>query len=303
MNNKLIKTEIKNILLLLVASIFSFFSLHIFVIPSNFSPSGIDGVSTILFEITGINIGWFKLIFNIPLLILALIHLKKRYVAYVITFTLLDSIGMIILEKLNFYTFIPENLNLEEQIGYRLISAIFAGVALGVCVAILLKIGSSSGGIDIIASIINLKKPNYNVETIVSVICYIVIGCSYFVYRDLTSILLSVIQIFVFEWTTASLMRKERFATEIKIITKTPEVIKEEVLNNLSHSATIVKATGMFSDTDYFMVVTVINSKSVPQFMTMMKSHTDCFIYLSDGIKVQGDFHFGNKKGSHISAF
>ena len=112
MNNKLIKTEIKNILLLLVASIFSFFSLHIFVIPSNFSPSGIDGVSTILFEITGINIGWFKLIFNIPLLILALIYLKKRYVAYVITFTLLDSIGMIILEKLNFYTFIPENLNL-----------------------------------------------------------------------------------------------------------------------------------------------------------------------------------------------
>ena len=303
MNNKLIKTEIKNILLLLVASIFSFFSLHIFVIPSNFSPSGIDGVSTILFEITGINIGWFKLIFNIPLLILALIYLKKRYVAYVITFTLLDSIGMIILEKLNFYTFIPENLNLEEQIGYRLISAIFAGVALGVCVAILLKIGSSSGGIDIIASIINLKKPNYNVETIVSVICYIVIGCSYFVYRDLTSILLSVIQIFVFEWTTASLMKKERFATEIKIITKTPEIIKEEVLNNLSHSATIVKATGMFSDTDYFMVVTVINSKSVPQFMTMMKSHTDCFIYLSDSIKVQGDFHFGNKKGSHISAF
>lgn len=54
--------------------------------------------------------------------------------------------------------------------GYRLISAIFAGVALGICTAIMLKLGCSTGGIDIVACLVNLKKPNVNIERIISII-------------------------------------------------------------------------------------------------------------------------------------
>lgn len=295
--------ELKCFLLMLCAVTISFVSLHVFVIPSNFSPSGVDGISTILYKITGINIGWFKLIINIPLMILAWIFLNKRYVFYVIVFTLIDSFGVILLEQLNFFTFIPQGLTAGEQIGYRLIASVFSGVSLGICTGLMLKIGCSTGGIDIIACLVNLKKPNFNVERIISIICYTVILASYFVYWDLTSILLSVIQIFIFEWTTASLLRKDRYAVEVKIITKTPEAIRDEILVKYRHSATIVEATGMYSGDAYSMVITVLNSRNMSEFMSTMKSHPDTFIYFSDGVKVQGDFHFGNNIGERINAY
>lgn len=302
-NKNKLTAELKSIFMMLCAVTISFVSLYVFVIPSNFSPSGVDGISTILYEITGINIGWFKLAINIPLMILAWIYLKKRYVFYVITFILFDSFGVIILEKLNFYTFIPAGLTIGEQMGYRVMASIFSGVALGICTGLMLKIGCSTGGIDIVACLVNLKKPNFNVERVVSIICYVVIACSYFVYWDLTSILLSVVQIFVFEWTTASILRKDRYAVEVKIITKEPEVIRDEILVKYQHSATIINATGLYTGNQYSMVVTVLNSKNMNDFMSHMKKYPDTFIYFSDGIKVQGNYHFGTNIGGRIDAY
>lgn len=298
-----LKKEIFNIFMLLCAGIVSFTSLYVFVIPSNFSPSGIDGISTILYEITGINIGWFKLLFNIPLMILAWKFLKKRYVIFVMLFTLVDSLGVILLEGINFYTFIPQGLTAAEEVGYRLLAAIFAGVALGVATAIMLKMGCSTGGVDIVGCLVNLKKPHINIERIISIICYCIILASYFVYWDLVSILLSVIQIFVFEWTAAALLRKQRYALEVKIITKEPEKIRDEILYKHNHSATVLEAKGMFTGKDYFMVVTVMNSRDIAEFMNTMKKHPETFVYFSDGVKVQGDFHFGEKIGGRINAY
>lgn len=303
MKAQTVKAELSKLVMLLVAAFVSFTSLYVFVIPSNFSPSGIDGISTILYEITGINIGWFKIAFNIPLLILAWIYLKKRYVVYVVLFTMLDSFGVIVLEQLNFFTFIPADISNANAVGYRLLAAIFAGVALGVATAIMLKLGCSTGGIDIVACLVNLKKPYINVERIISIICYCVIACSYFVYRDLTSILLSVIQIFVFECTVSAILRKKRYALEVKVITKDPEKIRDEILYKHQHSATILKGTGMYTGEEYFMVVTVINSRDIAPFMNTMKQHPDTFVYFSDGVKVQGDFHFGENIGGRINAY
>lgn len=302
MKDKL-KTEVSSIFMMLCAAVVSFVSVHVFIVPSNFAPSGIEGVSMILYEITGVNVGWFKLAFNIPLLILAWVCLNKRYVLYVIGFVVFDALGVILLETVHFYIFIPVGLTAGEEMGYRLISAMVAGVALGICTGFMLKIGCSTGGIDIIACLVNQKKPNLHVERIISIICYVVIACSYFVYWDLTSILLSCIQIFVFELTAAALLRKDRYALEVKIITKNPEAIRDEILYKYQHSATIINATGMYTGESYAMVITVLDERNIGRFMSTMKAHPDTFIYFSDGVKVQGDYHFGTFEGGRVDAY
>ncbi|MBQ6798884.1 MAG: YitT family protein [Oscillospiraceae bacterium] len=300
--NKL-TTELTSILMLLCAVAVSFLSVHVFIVPSNFAPSGIEGISMILYEITGINIGWFKLAFNIPLLIVAWICLNKRYVIYVVAFVVLDALGVILMEQIGFFTFVPAGLTAGDAMGYRLISAMVAGVALGICTGLMLRIGCSTGGVDIIACLVSMKKPNFHVERVISVICYGVILCSYFVYRDLTSILLSCIQIFVFEWTAASLLRKDRYAVEVKIITKKPEEIRDEILYKYRHSATILEATGMYTGDTYSMVITVLDSRNMQAFMSSMKAHTDTFIYFTDGVKVQGEYHFGLTESERMDAY
>ncbi len=287
-----VKKELKCIIITFLSAIISIVALHTFIVPSKFSPSGIDGVSTILYELTGINIGWFKIIINVPLLILAWIFLNKRFVIYVMLFTLLDSVGVILLESVNFYVFIPANLTTEIAIGYRLIAAIFSGVMMGVCIGLMLKIGFSSGGVDIIACLFHKIKPHFHVEKIISFCSYTIVAMSYFIYGDLTSILLSVVQIFVSEWTITAILRKDRYAIEVKIVTKKPDAIKNEILYKYHHSATILESQGMYTGDKYFMVITVMNRWDVPEFMTLLKKYPETFVYFSDGVRVQGDFHY-----------
>lgn len=248
--------------------------------------------------------GWFKVMINVPLLILAYIFLKKKYVVYVMFFTLLDSLGVILLEKINFYIYIPEGLLESELIGYRLIAALASGIMMGICVGIMLKIGYSSGGVDIIACLLHKWKPHVNVERIISICAYSIVVISFFVYRDLTSIFLSAIQIFMSECMISLLLKRERYAIEVKIVTKNPEEIKNEILYTFRHGATVVKSTGMYSGDDNYVIMSVMNVKEIPKLMNILKKYPDMFVYFSDGVRVQGDFHFKDEEiGGWVSAF
>ena len=169
-------TTTKEIGIVVLSAVLSAFTLHVFVFTNNFAPSGIDGIATMLQKTTGFSAGWFSLIINIPLLVIAFFFINKKYVIYTIIFTALSSAGLVVLETLHFYQYTAEN--------ERLLAAIFAGLLLGVRTGLMIRIGASSGGVDIIACIVQKKKPYFHIERIISIICYIIIGLSFFVYEN-----------------------------------------------------------------------------------------------------------------------
>ena len=298
------KRELCHILLTVLASAISVLALHVLVLPSNFASTGIDGLCTVLYKVTGINMGWFKIAINTPLLALAFFFLNKKYVWYVLLFTGLDSVGVLLLDKLNFYTYIPVGLPDSSLIGYRFLAALVSGVLLGVCVGIMVKIGYSSGGVDVIASLIHKWKPHFNVEKLISICSYAIVGISFFVYRDLTSVFLSATQIFVLERIVFSLLKRERFAVEVKIVTKDPNIIKHDILYTHDHSATIVKSNGMYSGENNYVILCVMPLKEIPPLMNTLKQYPDTFVYFLDGARIQGDFHFKKGEvGRWIAAF
>lgn len=266
-----------------IASAVSAFGLHIFVFGNSFAPSGIDGIATMLQEITKINAGIFTFLLNLPLLIAAWFVLKRRYVIYTILFTVLASLWVYLLGEAHFYQYIVGT--------DKIIVAIFSGLLLGARTGIMLRIGASSGGIDIIACIVQ-NKFNRDVEKVISFVCYIIIGASYFVYRDLTCILLSVVQMFVFEKTISFVLKDSRNAVKFEIITKEPEKLKEEIIYELKHGATIVNSKGMFTDEDSTMVVTIVNTRQVPEFLNFLKKRPDIFVYYTDVTGVNGNFRW-----------
>lgn len=280
-----IKKEVVNVLLTVVASVVSALGLHIFVFGNSFAPSGIDGIATMLQEITKINAGIFTFVLNLPLLIAAWFILKRNYVIYTILFTVLASLWVYILGETHFYQYVVET--------DKVIVAIFSGLLLGARTGIMLRIGASSGGIDIIACIVQ-NKFNRDVEKVISFVCYIIIGISYFVYRDLTCILLSVVQMFVFEKTVAFILKDTRNAVKFEIITKEPEKLKEEIIYELKHGATIVQSKGMFTDEQSTIVVAIVNTRQVPEFLQILKKYPDTFVYYTDVTGVNGNFRWRN---------
>lgn len=279
------KKEILYVLITLIASALSAFGLHIFVYPASFAPAGVDGIATMLQEITKFNAGYYSLIINIPLLVVAYFLLKKRYVIYTVVFTIVSSVMLIVLKEINFYQYVSEDSGL--------IAAVFSGVMLGVRTGAMLKIGASTGGVDIIAGIVQRKRVYGNVEKIITLICYVIIGLSFFVYKnDLNSVLLSIIQMFVFERASGAIMKDTRNAVEFKIITRYPEQLKNDIIFGLKHGATLVDATGMYTNEGNSIIISVVNIRQIPEFLKLIKRYPDTFVYYTDVSGVKGNFRW-----------
>ena len=281
-----IKRESINLACTIVAALMSAFGMHYFVTSNNFAPAGLDGVATMIGHLAGVNPAYFILALNLPLLVVAWFVLKRRYVIYTVLFTVISSGAMLIFEAVGMPTF---------SSGEGLMAAIFSGALFGLRTGLMLRISASSGGIDIIAGMINKKYPYRNIENVITAICYFIIAVSYFVYdRNVMSILLSVVQMFVFERASGVMLRENRNAVEVKIITKNPEEIRDDIIYNLKHGATVVESYGMYTDEPSFMIISIINIRQIPELFEILKKYPNTFAYYDNVDGVRGNFRWKN---------
>lgn len=277
------KREAINVACTLVAALLSAFGMHYFVSAADFAPAGLDGVATMIAHLLKVNPAYFILALNLPLLVVAWFVLKKRYVIYTVIFTVTSSLLMLLFED----AFPP----FTE--GEGLIAAIFSGALFGLRTGLMIRISASSGGIDIIASMVNKKYPYKNIENIITLICYGIIGASYFVYnRQVMSVLLAVVQMFVFEKASGTLLKENRNAIEVKIVTKHPEAIKNDIIYELKHGATVVESHGMFTDEKSSVILSVINIRQIPELFDILKKYPDTFAYYGEVGGVRGNFRW-----------
>lgn len=276
--------QIKYLFVTLIASIISAFTIHVFITPAGFAPSGVDGISVMLQHITSVNTGWYTFLINVPLLITALLVFRKRYVIYTLIFTVLSSLMLIVLQKMNFY-----QLYLPDE---KLLIALLSGALLGVRTAIMLKIEASTGGMDILAGIVQQKNNHINIERIISITCCIISILSFFVYKNILSVLLSFVQMFVFDRAAEYVLKDTRHAVEFKIITKNPEKLANKIINDLKHGATIVESKGAFGDDDSFIIITVVNIRQIPELLNMVKEDDSSFVYYTEAKGVIGNFRW-----------
>lgn len=284
----MIKKYVFNLLLILAGSFISAIGLYIFVYPAGFAPSGVDGIATMLQEkFPMVNGGIFLFALNAPLLVLSIIFLDKKFTVYTIISIVSLSAFLVLMEVLDDQGYINQYVSNE-----KLLPAIFSGLMLGIRTGLVFKIGGSSGGVDVVAAIIQKKNPYVNLERYVTVLCYVIIGASYFVYWHLESIMLSIIQMFVFEMTVSFIMRSKRNAVEFKIVTSEPDALREDILSILKHGATIVDSKGMFTGDNKSMIFCVVNIRQVPEFMKLLKKYDNLFVYSSAVSSVNGNFRW-----------
>lgn len=297
---------IKGILYTLIGSALSALGLYYFVYPSSFAPTGVDGIAAMIQSgiskiegmpqgmSDGMIAGIITIAINAPLLILSFIFLNKKFSFYTILCTLASSFFLMIYAKVGFPQYKPETST-------NILPAIFSGVLIGVRTGLVLKIGGSSGGVDIVAALLQKKNPYINIEKYISFFCYIIIGVSFFVYRDgdtvhgLEAVMLSIIQMFVFEKTAEFILRSTRNAVEFKIITNDTESLKKEILSVIKHGATVVESKGMFTGEEKSMVFCVVNTRQVPEFMKILKKHDDLFVYCTNVSSVNGNFRWNKE--------
>ena len=273
--------------LIALLAIVQAFVFTIFIIPSNFAPSGVSGIATMIQYLFHVDIGYVSLIFNIPMLFIAYFMLRKKYVFQTLAFILAFSLANILLQyvDLSAVTFAP------TDVGGSMLGAIAGGVLLGFIYGILVRLGGSTGGIDIVAAFINRKHPEFDTVWIGFAINILIAFVSFFVYgMSYQPVLLCIIYTFVSTRVSDAILKGARSAARFEVYTNQPEVLSEELMATLHHSCTVINAKGMYSREDRSILICVINRRQIVDFVSIIKKYDDTFAIVSNVNDTYGSF-------------
>lgn len=248
---------------------------NLFLIPHQLLAGGISGISMIIGYITGGNIGWLYLILNIPVLIWGWFAVGHRFIYWSI-FSVLASTF--------FLQFIPVR-KIAEDI---LLGSVFGGIIIGFGSGLLLRYGGSSGGFDIVASIVTRKR-DLPVGMIIFILNGAVIAALVMFTKNWDSALYSLLSIFSAGKVVDLIHVRHHKLTAFIITTKTEELLSKLLTH--PRGITIVKTRGAYSSAERDMLMTVRTKYELAELGKTIKAiDPHAFINIVETVGVIGDF-------------
>lgn len=268
---------------ILLSSIVRAIGIHSFIIPNNFAPGGVTGLAAILEYLTGINAGLWLFVANIPLLIVAFIFVRKSFAFKTTLALLLSSAFLYLLQFMRFPTLVGQNT------GDRILFALAGGLLGGFGIAILLKVGGSSGGTDIIATIIQRKLSATNVAWFIFALDSTVVIASFFVYDfSIIPVLLAFVEMFASSKVIEMILQGLKAAIKFEVVTSNPEELSQEIISKINRGVTMCEVKGMYTHENKGLLICIVRKRQVSQFRAILKNYPDSFAYISSTSEVMG---------------
>lgn len=257
------------------------------IMPAKGMGGGASGLSLLIYYATGgvdgggIPIGISYLVINVILLIAAVITLGARFGAKTIYAIAFISLIMSIFQKI----IPPDLMGLQDD---KLLSAVLGGGLSGVGVGICLLQGGSTGGSDIIAMIIN-KYRNVSYSKVVVAFDMLVIGCSYFVFKDMPTIIYGFIVTVTFGYATDLLLSGNKQSLQLFVMSNQYDKIADEVTLKLHRGATVLDGTGWYTKRPVKVLMIICRKTEVSQMMRTIKAvDPEAFISMGSIMGVYG---------------
>jgi uncharacterized membrane-anchored protein YitT (DUF2179 family) len=285
---------IRLIAVTIISSFLIAFTVYGLIKPNNFTIGGIAGMAVLINHmIPVLEIEYITFALNIPLLILALIYLKRKFAILSVMNIGMQSLWMFIFRQCNMFTVdFSGGANAD-----KIFAAIAAGLCFGVAIALAYKIGSSTGGGDIMAVLIQRKVGASSIAWILMGINATVIGASFFVFYDtgfstaynLLPIMLSTFEMYIESKANEFVTNGAQSAREFRIITDKPEQMAHALMKELSRGVTAIPATGMYTKITHTMLLCVVSRRQVATLKRIMKKvDPDSFAVMSNVSQVLG---------------
>ncbi|MGI6212300.1 MAG: YitT family protein [Anaerovoracaceae bacterium] len=150
---KAIEKTSRNLVMIVAGIALNAFAVEAFSLPFNILLGGVTGLGRILCQLTPLTLSQSVMIFNLLLLLIALIFLGKNYAGTIVFGSILYPVLLGVFESMH----LPKNI-VEDP----LVACLSGGFLMGVGLGLVIRAGGSLGGSDVI-SLICHKKFNISV--------------------------------------------------------------------------------------------------------------------------------------------
>lgn len=244
--------RLKNIVFILIGSaIFSFGLVH-FNMQNNLAEGGFTGITLLLYFLFHIDPSISNLVLNIPIFFIGWKMLGRTMFTYTIVGTVSLSVFLAIFQRFQIHMPLQHDLAL---------AALFAGVFIGTGLGIIFKFGGTTGGVDIIARLINKHYQVAMGRTMfIFDACVITISLTYLNYKEA---MYTLVAVFVAAKVIDFMQEGAYAAKGAMIISEKDDIIQKKITEEMERGVTILKGVGSYTKQERNVLYCVVPKMSL----------------------------------------
>lgn len=273
---RVLGVEAKNALLIAAGLMCCCAAYNLYLIPNEIAAGGFTGIGQLVNSVIDVNIGTVSIVLNIPLFVLSMRRLG-------LSFGIRSLIAMLGLSLTIDYVPLPAATN------DLLLATVFGGALAGLGFGLILRGNATTGGSDMLASLVHSRFPTVRVSVGIFAVDGLVILASAFVF-DQQAAMYALICTGLMNLVVDAVLEGPNSAHSYIIISDRADEIAQRVMEELSRGVTAFDARGMYSGADKRVLLCVVNRFETVQLRRIVLSiDPTAFVIASKAHEVLGE--------------
>lgn len=261
--------------------------INLFVVPASLYTGGVMGlcqvIRTILVEYLKIPFQNFDIagiiyyLINVPIFILAFTRMGKRFFSKtVVTVTAITA----------FLAILPTAMIVEDVMAACVVGGIVSGAGVG----LILRMGSSGGGMDVVGVLLTKWKRDFSVGKINLIVNLILYGSCLFLF-DVEIVVYSIIYAAVYS-VAMDKIHVQNINVEVNIITKIDSTALEKaIFEELGRGITKWNTLGAYTYEQSHILYIMMSKYEVNRLRTIIRTYDpNAFIVINEGVSIDGNY-------------
>jgi uncharacterized membrane-anchored protein YitT (DUF2179 family) len=215
-----------DILFLILSVLSASFALKSFLVPNHFLDGGVTGISILLYEIYGWDLGLLLLLLNLPFIVLSWYKVGRNFAIRSTLTIVLIAITM-------------QYMQFPELTHDKLLVAMFGGFFMGIGVGLGMRGGGTFDGMEVLV-LMTTKKSSFSITELILAmnICIFVIAA---IFMKVETALYAILTYIIASLTTKYVIEGIEAYTGVTIVSGESEAIKKALVLELDRGITIYK--------------------------------------------------------------
>jgi len=245
--------KIKNIIFILLGSAIASFGIVHFNMQNNLGEGGVTGITLLLYFLWDWDPAITNLIINIPIFFVGWKFLNRITFYY----TIIGTVGISLF--LFIFQIKPFELALQSDMT---LAALYAGVFIGIGLGITFRFGGTTGGVDIIARIVN-KYVGWSMGKTLFLFDFLVIATSIFAYLKIVEGMYTLVVVYIGARVIDFIQEGAYSARGITIISKQHELIANKINEKMDRGVTILNGKGHYTGENQHVIYCIVGKNEI----------------------------------------
>jgi uncharacterized membrane-anchored protein YitT (DUF2179 family) len=254
--------KMKNILFILVGTAIMSFGLVNFNMQNKLAEGGFTGITLLLYFMFKWDPSYTNLILNIPLFFIGWKLLGRNAFIYTILGTVGLSVFLWIFQRYSI------DMPLKDDL---LLAALFAGVFLGIGLGIIFRYGGTTGGVDIIARLVQ-KYAGWSMGRTMFIFDICVIGASVLTYLNYREAMYTLVAVFIGARVIDFIQEGAYTARGAMIVSERNDDIAKKIMDEMDRGVTVLKGYGSFTKIEREVLYCVVAKNEIVRLKNLITS-------------------------------